>query len=52
MNLHKIVNHKEEMEVGQRRTTQNKTLQEEDDLYKLWEGKKYCHNTEYCIWYG
>jgi len=29
VNLHKIVNHKEEMEAGQRRTTQNKTVQEE-----------------------
>jgi hypothetical protein len=34
MNLHKIVN-KGEVEVGQKQTTQNKTVQEEDDLYKL-----------------
>jgi hypothetical protein len=35
MNLPKTVNHKEEPEVGQRQTTQNKTVQEVDDLYNL-----------------
>lgn len=42
------------MEVGQRRNTQNKTVQEEADLfhnvYKLWVRKKHWHNTEYCLY--